>query len=500
MGYLALVATLVAGLPHGHGIVDMETVATGGRSLLLTGAFADGGIMRLELAAGRPARLVQAIARSAGSGTLGLSDLALIEVGGTLYLAGAGRYADAPALRPFAAAGADLGAPRIARAERGGDLSRLHRIREVMAGGRRLVALAGWDRPGLELFEAQSDGTLRLVARLKDTRRRTMADISAIAAARVGSTTFLFAASASESGITAFRLPPSGRARRTAITGAARGIGMAGTSALAAISIRARAFLVAAAAGSGTLTSFRITAAGRLLPADHRIDSLETRFAGVSALAAFGWRDRAFVVAGGSDDGLTLFELGFDGRLHLVEVVAQETGWTLAGVQAVAVAVVGDEAQIFAAGAGTPGLTQFRINLARLGPAVRGGAAGDALAGGDLDDLIEGSGGNDRLDGGAGDDRLVDGPGSDQLRGGPGADVFVLVADGRRDRVLDFEPGVDRLDLSAWPMLYDRSQIAVTATATGAVLRHRDETLVLRAAGARPITAAELDAGHFRFD
>lgn len=499
MGYLALVATLVAGLPHGHGIIDMEAAVVGGRSQLLTGAFADGGIMRFELAEGRPARLVQAIARSAGSGTLGLSDLAVLEVGGTLYLAGAGRYADAPALRPFAAAGAGLGAAETARAARG-DLSRLHRIHEAATGGRRLIALAGWDRPGLELFEARRDRSLRLVARLKDTRRRTMADISAIASARLGTTTFLFAASAGESGITAFRLPATGRARRTAITGAARGIGMAGTSALATVAIRARRFLVAAAAGSGTLTSFRITAAGRLRPVDHRIDSLDTRFAGVSALAAFAWQDRAFVVAGGSDDGLTLFELGLDGRLHLVEVIAQEAGWTLAGVQAVAAVVVGKEAQLFAAGAGAPGITQFRIDLARLGPAVRGGAAGEALAGGALDDLIEGGGGDDRLNGGAGDDRLVDGPGRDRLTGGPGADVFALVADGRRDRILDFEPGVDRLDLSAWPMLYDRSQIAVTATATGAILRHRDEEVVLRAASARPITAAELDAGHFRFD
>jgi len=499
MGYLALVATLVAGLPHAAGIVDMEVAEVGGRPVLVTGSFADGGIMRFDLAPGRPARLAQAIARSAGGGTLGLSDLALLEVAGTLYLTGAGRYADAPALRPFAAGSGALGAPEIARTRRGGDLGGLNRIREVATGGGRLVAAAGWDRPGIELFAAAPDRTLRLVARLRDDRTRTLADVSALATARVGEAAFLLAASAGESGITVFEVAASGQTRLAAVTGALRGIGMAGTSALVTALPGGRPIVVAAAAGSGTLTSFRLTATGLLLPADHRADSLATRFAGVVALATFAWSGRSFVVAGGGDDGLTLFELGVDGRLHLVEVLAQAPGWTLAGVQAVAAAVMGDEAQVFAAGSGAPGITQFAIDLARLGAAVRGGARDDRLVGSLRDDLVEGGGGNDDLDGGPGADRLVDGPGRDRLRGGSGADVFVLAADGRRDVILDFEPGTDRIDLAAWPMLYDRSQITVTPTAGGAIVRHRDEAVVLRSASRRRITAADLVPDDFVF-
>jgi Ca2+-binding RTX toxin-like protein len=75
----------------------------------------------------------------------------------------------------------------------------------------------------------------------------------------------------------------------------------------------------------------------------------------------------------------------------------------------------------------------------------------NALAG---NDLIYGYNGTDTLDGGAGNDVLVGGLGRDMLRGGTGADVFLFeqAADSTgagRDAILDFQPGVDRIDLSA---------------------------------------------------
>ncbi len=69
----------------------------------------------------------------------------------------------------------------------------------------------------------------------------------------------------------------------------------------------------------------------------------------------------------------------------------------------------------------------------------------DTLMGGADADLLYGDAGNDRLDGGAGQDKMT---------GGAGADVFVflLASDTARtksDKVLDFQTGVDQIDLSA---------------------------------------------------
>jgi serralysin len=57
--------------------------------------------------------------------------------------------------------------------------------------------------------------------------------------------------------------------------------------------------------------------------------------------------------------------------------------------------------------------------------------------------------GDDRLDGGAGRDLLGGGSGHDRLTGGDGADRFVFQAGFGKDVILDFQAGVDVLDLSA---------------------------------------------------
>jgi serralysin len=84
-----------------------------------------------------------------------------------------------------------------------------------------------------------------------------------------------------------------------------------------------------------------------------------------------------------------------------------------------------------------------------------GTAGNDSINGLGGNDVLYGYDGIDTLDGGAGDDVLVGGLGRDTLRGGTGADVFQFenAADSTpgagRDAILDFQPGTDRIDLSA---------------------------------------------------
>ena len=78
-----------------------------------------------------------------------------------------------------------------------------------------------------------------------------------------------------------------------------------------------------------------------------------------------------------------------------------------------------------------------------------GTAAADWIFGHDGNDSLSGLLGDDALSGGDGDDRLNGGQGSDLLSGGLGADTFVWSAgDSGIDRITDFTPGEDTLDLS----------------------------------------------------
>ncbi|KPP89238.1 MAG: Peptidase M10 serralysin C terminal [Rhodobacteraceae bacterium HLUCCA08] len=113
---------------------------------------------------------------------------------------------------------------------------------------------------------------------------------------------------------------------------------------------------------------------------------------------------------------------------------------------------------------------------------IKGGTRRDIAHGGDGDDIISGNrhddtlfggAGDDRLNGGGGDDWLEGGSGNDWLRGGEGADRFVFRPDFGRDRIDDFDPGLDRLliDSAIAPDL-DAAEIAarVLRGAEGLVL------------------------------
>jgi len=71
------------------------------------------------------------------------------------------------------------------------------------------------------------------------------------------------------------------------------------------------------------------------------------------------------------------------------------------------------------------------------------------LVGLSLRKAVNGTTGRDTLVGTAGDDVIMGGPNSDVLTGGAGADVFVYVnVRDAGDRITDFVPGTDRIDLS----------------------------------------------------
>ncbi len=84
----------------------------------------------------------------------------------------------------------------------------------------------------------------------------------------------------------------------------------------------------------------------------------------------------------------------------------------------------------------------------------RGGRGDDKLKGGSGDDRLFGNGGDDLLGGGRGDDLLDGGYGVDRMGGGDGNDVFRFRTvhnskiERPADRIVDFQPGADRIDLS----------------------------------------------------
>lgn len=87
---------------------------------------------------------------------------------------------------------------------------------------------------------------------------------------------------------------------------------------------------------------------------------------------------------------------------------------------------------------------------------AEGNSGDDVLIGGIGNDTLNGGAGNDTLRGDpsgsfiSGNDILIAGSGNDVLEGGGGADTFVFSQDNGANRILDFEVGVDIIDLQGF--------------------------------------------------
>jgi len=308
---------------------------------------------------------------------------------------------------------------------------------------------------------------------------------------------YVLAADSGQHGVTVFRRnADTGRLTETDAMGMRQGLGINAPTATEVVEIGGQTFVVLAAGGTSSLSVMQLGADGTLRPTDHLIDTGSTRFAGVQAMTTVTSGDHVFVIAGGADHGLSVFLMLPDGKLVLLETIADGPETALHNISALQAVVVGETLHLFTGSQRDSGMTHFTLSLEDLGVMRTGHALNAELvrgtAGNDI--LIAGSD-RDTLEGGAGADILVAGPGTTWMRGGAGADTFVMRAGGGTVHILDFERGIDRLDVTDWPMLRDIGQMTITTTATGARIEYRGNIIVLTASNRQPLSADDLFPG-----
>ena len=326
-------------------------------------------------------------------------------------------------------------------------------------GGREILIGAANGGSGLQSFERQSDSSLTALQWRGDNSASYARDISAMASLELGGTRYVFTASQSESGISSYALTAGGQLNLRHSLGAVEGIGLNQPTTLCATEVAGRAMLLVGAAGTSSLTVMGVETNGSLSLLDHVSDTRETRFGGVSVMECISQGDWTYVVAGGSDDGLTLFALLPGGRLILLDSIAHSSDLGLENVNGLALQLEGDTLHVFATSETRPGVTHLSIGT-QAGQIVTGSSS--ALQGSNRDDIV------------------IAGADQRQLTGGAGADVFVFQADSHGScRVMDFDPNEDRIDLQAWAGLTSVAQLQITSHSDGASLSFGGHSLRL---------------------
>lgn len=349
--------------------------------------------------------------------------------------------------------------------------------------------LAGGDGIGRLVFTGTRNAQSAAIT--ADSDAVFAASVSAMAAVEIADAQYLLCASGTENGVTVWDVADNGALTSAHSLGVDDGLWVSAPTAMEVVTIGAQAYVILAAAGSSSLSVMEINAAGELQVVDHVIDSQHSRFASVSALAVVEHHGAIYVIAGGADDGISLFLLQADGTLLARGHLADTTQMGLENVSAITAVSVGDGIDIFVASSQVVGITQLHFATGVMGQTWQAPASGGTVSGTQGMDVLTGAGGNDRLAGGQGADILTDGAGADRLTGGQGADTFIFAYDDQTDVITDFEVGVDQIDLSAWPGLRSTAQLTFTSRSDGISISYGEDTLIVKSADGQPIDPAQ---------
>lgn len=260
--------------------------------------------------------------------------------------------------------------------------------------------------------------------------------------------------------------------------GAADGLGINRPTALETLNVGAENFVILAAGGSSSLSVLTVDASGQLGARDHVMDTLSTRFQNVTALAVVGGDTQGFVVAAGSDDGVSLFALLPGGRLLYLDSLQDAADRHLENITALSLTRAGDHLHIHAGSADHGGLAYLSADLSDYGITLRAENESGLVKGSNKDDILIATASEDRLRGGAGQDTFV----------------FIqepLATEGHLGAVLDFNPTEDVLDLSGLPLFQSVAQLTIVPLNDGARLYYAGFSVDIYSAAGTPLQASD---------
>lgn len=128
------------------------------------------------------------------------------------------------------------------------------------------------------------------------------------------------------------------------------------------------------------------------------------------------------------------------------------------------------------------GSADLSLTAAATGSWLQGNSGANTLTGGSA---------SDRLDGNAGADRIIGGLDNDILEGGTGADDFVFATGDGVDRILDFELGVDSIDLTGTALAF--GDLTISDGAGFALVNYGADLIRIDGVTAAQMTEAQFD-------
>ncbi|MEO1555367.1 MAG: calcium-binding protein, partial [Pseudomonadota bacterium] len=492
MSFTAFDAVTVANSDALVGVMDLDVVQTTMGTYLFAATRGDGWLTAFDLGTnGGDTQEIDTWAISSSYLQLESTDIEIRHIGGTdfeLYLAGLNSDA-LQGITVTAGQGSNTFGSAISRADSGfdaGDITEMA-LWDDDTGG--LVALRGG---GLAQVTFTGGGAIETVSVGQGTAMNGRV-ASDIVTATLGGQTVAVVSYGADNTVSLFRMAGSGQMQHMADLTVENGFWADRPGAMTtAIGADGALYIVVSASGSGSLSVLAVDAdGGGMRMVDHVLDTLETRFDDASYVDTVAINGQEYVVAAGTDSGISLFVVLNGGRLQHVETIAGSIGSPLNNISGIEAVETDDGARLFVTTQSAPFLVEYEITADAPGETRVASSGGGTLGGTGGDDILNGADGADLLQGGAGNDILMDGAGSDTLRGDSGADLFVFVQDDATDVILDYQSGEDRIDISALGVVGGIENLIVSSTSWGAELRYGTSVIEVRSANGASLSAAD---------
>ncbi|MCJ7874805.1 DUF4214 domain-containing protein [Phaeobacter sp. J2-8] len=326
----------------------------------------------------------------------------------------------------------------------GGEPGAMTALVDTWIGGQHYFISASRHSAGLEVWRQQGD-TLIATGRADISDFLTPGSVQALGLSTPGGVPYVLAVSAADDGLVAFPVLAGGGLGGPQRVSMYDGLFVDTPTQLQTVELAGRDFAIVGSAGSSSISVVRIYADGDMAVVSQVNDTMETGFDNLVALDALEAAGTVFVLAAGSDNGVSLMMLQPSGRLVHLASLHDALG-------EMALDDIGGLDMVWRDG----GLDIFVTGEVLASNRAAGGGVSYLR----VDDLQDGL------------PNVQVNTGSNTQTGITGEeDVFVLSDTDAAQIVHNFEPGVDRLDMSQFGRVYDVSELNISSISNGAVIR-----------------------------
>ena len=241
------------------------------------------------------------------------------------------------------------------------ELAGAHSLTTAVVGGTTYLFAGGRDDGGISAFSVGANGVLTNVANVSDNQSLKLHGIGAVTTAVVGGTTYLFAASIYDSGISVFSVGADGALTNVANVSDNATLNLNYAHAVTTAQVGGTTYLFVGAYGDQGVSAFSVGADGSLTNVANVKDNVTLHLAKNTSLATVTLGGTTYLLTGGyGDGGVSAFAIGAGGSLTNVLNVDDNPTLELTGAY-VATGTVGAVSYVFAQGTWDNGVSVFRV-------------------------------------------------------------------------------------------------------------------------------------------